>query len=234
MKKVGKNSIVFDSVFIKSFAATSGPKEKSGPIGEYIDYSFDDLYCGKDNWEEAEMNLMRKAFFKALEKGNLKPKDISLAIGGDLNNQIAVTNYLMNEFNIPFMGIYGACSTAVLSLINGSVFMDCRFGDYIACMSSSHNSTSERQFRYPTEYGGQRPPSITSTVTGSGVGIITNKNTDIIIKAATIGEVVSAGTKDSTDMGRAMAPAAAFTLKQHFEDFNIDASYYDLILTGDL
>ena len=112
--------------------------------------------------------------------------------------------------------------------------MDCRFGDYIACMSSSHNSTSERQFRYPTEYGGQRPPSITSTVTGSGVGIITNKNTDIIIKAATIGEVVSAGTKDSTDMGRAMAPAAAFTLKQHFEDFNIDASYYDLILTGDL
>lgn len=234
MKKVGKNSVVFNDVYLKSSGVVSGPKEKSGPLGDYIDYNFNDLYCGMNSWEEAEMNLMRQALLLAVEKGNLELSDITLTVGGDLNNQIAISNYLMNEFSIPFIGIYGACSTAVLSLINGSVFMDAGFDGYIACMTSSHNSTSERQFRYPTEYGGQKPPTTTSTVTGSGVGVLTKEKTGIKIAKATIGEVISAGSKDSTDMGRNMAPAAAKTLKQHFEDFKIDKNEYDFIVTGDL
>lgn len=234
MKKVGKNSITYDKVYLKSWGTASGPKEKMGPLKEYIDYGFKDLYCEENSWETAEMNLMRKALNLALEKGNLTMGELDLATGGDLNNQIAVSNYLMNDYQVPFIGIYGACSTAVLSLINGSTFIDSGYGKNIACMTSSHNATSERQFRYPTEYGGQRPPSITTTVTGSGVGILTTEEQDIKITKATIGCVISSGENDAQDMGRTMAPAAAMTFKQHLEDFNITPNEYDLIVTGDL
>ncbi len=234
MKKVGKNSIAYDNVYLKCWGTASGPKEKAGPLKEYIDYGFKNLYCDELSWETAEMNLMRKALCEALKKGNLQVKNLDLAIGGDLNNQIAISNYLMNDYDIPFIGIYGACSTAVLSLINGATFIDSGYGKYIACMTSSHNATSERQFRYPTEYGGQRPPSITTTVTGSGVGILTNSLEKIKITKATIGCVTSSGENDAQDMGRTMAPAAAMTLKQHLEDFNLLPSEYDLIVTGDL
>lgn len=234
MRKIGKNSIAFDKVYLKSWGTVAGPKEKKGPLGEYIDYLFDDLHCGGKSWEEAEMNLLRKALISALDRGNLSFSDLDLVFSGDLNNQIVVSSYLMNDFSIPFIGLYGACSTAVLSLINGSVFIDGGFNNYIACMTSSHNATSERQFRYPTEYGIKRTPSVTSTVTGAGVGIVTSEKSTIRITKATIGEVISGGIKDASDMGRSMAPAAAMTLKQHLEDFNIDASYYDLIITGDL
>ncbi len=234
MKKIGKNSLTYDDVYLKCWGTTSGPKEKSGPLGDLIDYSFSDLYCDKKTWEEAEMNLMRYALNEALKKGKLEIEDLDLAIGGDLNNQIAVSNYLMNEYRVPFIGIYGACSTAVLSLINAATFIDNGYGKYIACMTSSHNATSERQFRYPTEYGGQKPPSITTTVTASGVGILTNDPKTIKITRSTIGCVTSSGENDAQDMGRTMAPAAAMTLKQHLEDFNITPSEYDLILTGDL
>lgn len=234
MKKIGRSSIIFDNVYLKSWGTTCGPKEKDGPLGEYFDIDFADLYCEEDTWEQAEMNLMRNALSEALRKGHIKVEDLALATGGDLNNQIAISNYLMNDYNIPFIGVYGACSTAVLSLINGACFIDNGFGKYIACMTSSHNATSERQFRYPTEYGGQKPPSITTTVTGSGVGILTNELTGIKITKATIGCVTSSGEKDSQDMGRTMAPSAAVTLKQHLEDFNLTPSDYDLIVTGDL
>ncbi|MBQ8293129.1 MAG: stage V sporulation protein AD [Bacilli bacterium] len=234
MRKVGKNSVAFDNVFLHSWGTSCGPKEKEGPIGTYFDVSFNDLYCDEKTWETAEMNLMRTALVEAIRKGNLSISEVELAVGGDLNNQIAVSNYLMNDFPIPFIGIYGACSTAVLSLINASTFIDSGYGKYIACMTSSHNSTSERQFRYPTEYGGQRPPSITTTVTGSGVGILTNKKTEIRISKATIGCVTSSGENDANDMGRTMAPAASMTLKQHLEDFKISPDEYDLIVTGDL
>ena len=234
MIKVGRSSLKFENVYLKSWGTASGPKEKEGPLGEYIDISFQNLYCKEATWEEAEMNLMRNALSEALRKGMLKVEDLALATGGDLNNQIAISNYLMNDYNVPFIGVYGACSTAVLSLINGASFMDNGFGKYIACMTSSHNATSERQFRYPTEYGGQKPPSLTTTVTGSGVGILTSEKTGIKITKATIGCVTSSGEKDSQDMGRTMAPAAAMTLKQHLEDFNLTPSDYDLIVTGDL
>ena len=234
MRKVGKNSLEFDKVYLKSSAVSAGPKEESGPLKDYLDYCFCDLHCDGVTWEDSEINLLRKAFLMALEKGTLDVSDISMVFGGDLNNQIVVSSYLMNEFDIPFIGIYGACSTSVLGLINGSVFIDGGFNDYIACMSSSHNSTSERQFRYPTEYGVQRSPSVTSTVTGAGVGIISNIPDKIKITKATIGKVWDAGLKDASDMGRTMAPAAAFTLIQHFKDFDIDENDYDLIITGDL
>ena len=114
MIKVGRSSLKFENVYLKSWGTASGPKEKEGPLGEYIDISFQDLYCKEATWEEAEMNLMRNALSEALRKGMLKIEDLSLATGGDLNNQIAISNYLMNDYNVPFIGVYGACSTAVL------------------------------------------------------------------------------------------------------------------------
>lgn len=234
MKKTGKNSLTFENVYLKSWGSVCGPKEKNGPLGSYFDYTFNDLYCGGKSWEDSEINLQRKALMIALDNGHLGLSDLSMVLGGDLNNQIAASSYLMNEFSVPFIGLYGACSTAVLSLITGASFIDSGYNDYIACITSSHNSTSERQFRYPTEYGTQRSPSVTSTVTGAGVGILTSKKCYIKITKATIGEVIDSTIKDASDMGRAMAPAAAITLKQHFEDFGIDASSYDLIITGDL
>ncbi len=234
MRKVGKNSVAFDNVFLWSYANSASIKEHNGPLGAYIDYCFPNLYCDGKTWEDAEMNLLRKAWEISLTKGNLKVDDIGIAIGGDLNNQIAVTSYLMQEYDVPFMGVYGACSTATLSLINGSMMVDGGYDGYVACLTSSHNSTSERQFRYPTEYGIKRTPSVTSTVTGAGVGILSNRQTKIKITKATLGKVINSTLKDASDMGRAMAPAAASTLKQHFDDFGIDENDYDLIVTGDL
>lgn len=234
MRKVGKNSMVFDSVYLYSSATISGPTEKKGPLGTFIDSSYENLDCGESSWEKAEARLMNDALRLALFKGGLSEDNLSLMISGDLNNQLGVSHTVMKNKKVPFIGIYGACSTSVLSLINASLYVDNDFGKFIACATSSHNSTSERQFRYPTEYGGQKPNSLTSTATGAGCGIVSKQKSPIRITSATLGEVYDAECYDSLDMGRTMAPAAAFTLKQHLEDFNTTVEDYDLIITGDL
>lgn len=234
MRKIGKSSLVFENVYLKSAAVVTGPKEKDGPLGDYIDLSYEDLHCNQDNWEKAECQLLQNSLDLALLKADLSSKDLDLVVSGDLNNQIVVSNYVMRQYEVPFIGVYGACSTSCLSLITGSTFLDSGFGKMIACATSSHNATSERQFRYPTEYGGQKPVSLTTTVTASGAGIISTEKTSIKITRATIGQVVDSTLSDPLDMGNAMAPAAAITLKQHLIDFNLQPNYYDLILTGDL
>ncbi|HON64614.1 MAG TPA: stage V sporulation protein AD [Bacilli bacterium] len=234
MRKVGKQSIVFDNVYLKSSSAVVGPLEMQGPLAKYFDAHYDNLYCKKQNWEQAEMQLFTDALDIALVKGNLTPDEIDLIFAGDLNNQITVANYSLRDYSIPYVGVYGACSTSTLSLINGACLLDGGFGRYIMCATSSHNATSERQFRYPTEYGGQKPDSITFTVTGAGAGILTRQITDVRLTKATVGTVVDSGTTDSLDMGRSMAPAALQTLKAHLEDFQEDLNSFDLILTGDL
>ena len=171
MRKVGKQSIVFDNVYLKSFSAVVGPECRA--LAKYFDAHYDNLYCEKQNWEQAEMQLFTDALDIALVKGNLTPDEIDLIFAGDLNNQITVANYSLRDYSIPYVGVYGACSTSTLSLINGACLLDGGFGRYIMCATSSHNATSERQFRYPTEYGGQKPDSITFTVTGAGAGILT-------------------------------------------------------------
>ncbi|MBQ3001191.1 MAG: stage V sporulation protein AD [Bacilli bacterium] len=234
MKKIGKNSIIFDDVYLFSAATVSGPTEKNGPLGGFFDSSYEKLDCGESSWEKAEARLMNDAIRLALFKAGLSEEDLSLIVAGDLNNQLGVSNSVMKDKKVPFLGVYGACSTSVLSLINGSVYIDNGFGNYIACATSSHNATSERQFRYPTEYGGQKPSSLTSTATGAGCGIVSKNKSSIKITAATLGEVYDAECYDSLDMGRTMAPAAAFTLKQHLKDLNVSIDDYDLIITGDL
>lgn len=234
MRKIGKQSIEFNNCFIQATSTVSGSLEKEGPIGNYFDKTYNDNYCGEKSWEKAEMKLMEDSINIALEKSLLSEKDIDLIISGDLNNQIVIGNYVLKKYSFPYLGIYSACSTLTEGLIIGSTFIDSDFGDYVMVATSSHNSTSERQFRNPTEYGGQKSCTTTFTATGAAACILTNQKAEIKVTKATIGNIVDSTTLDSCDMGRLMAPAAAKTLIAHLNDFQIDPDYYDLIVTGDL
>ena len=234
MRKCGKNSIEFNNVYLHTSSTISGPREKDGPIGKYIDRSFKNLNCDEKSWEKAEIKLQNEAFIEALKKLQLKPEDIDLIVSGDLNNQIVASSYMARNYDIPHIGLYGACSSSVLSIIVGANYIESRIYDKVACLTSSHYGSSERQFRFPTEYGGQKPDCTTTTVTGAGCTILSHQKSNIKITKATIGKVIDPIFKDTQDLGRAMAPACAVTLRQHLEDFKIDASAYDLILTGDL
>lgn len=234
MGKVGKYSLEFENAFLTETTTVTGALEKQGPLGGYFDKSYQDLYCGEDSWEKAEMRLMADAIDLLLDKANLDIKDIDCILAGDLINQVVISNYVMRDLGAPYLGIYGACSTSVEGLLIGSAFIDGGFGSKIICTTSSHNATSERQFRNPTEYGGQKPPETTYTVTGAAAGLLTNIRSPIQVKRATIGRVYDPKIKNASDLGRSMAPSAAQTIIDHFEDFNIGPSEYDLIVTGDL
>ena len=234
MRRRGENSIEFDNVYLFSSSAISGPREKDGPIGVYIDKSYEELNCDESSWEKAEIRLQNDAFLKAIEKKNIRTEEVNLIVSGDLNNQIVASSYMARNFNIPHIGLYGACSSSVLSIIVGANYIESNIFNMVACITSSHYCSSERQFRFPTEYGGQKPNCTTTTVTGAGCSLLSNKKSEIKITRATIGKVIDPSFKDAQDLGRAMAPACASTLRQHFSDFNIDQSEYDLILTGDL
>lgn len=234
MIRIGNSSFKFEHSFLFSKAVVTGPLEQSGPIGDYFDYSFDDIHCNEDNWEKAEMALVKKAYEIALSRGNIQESDLSFIFGGDLNNQIAITSYAMRDCMVPYLGTFAACSTFTENLFLASVLIENMIGGYIMCLTSSHNATSERQFRYPTEYGGQKPLSMTFTATASGAVIISNTKTDIRIAGGTVGTIIDIGLKDAQDMGRTMAPAAVITLLSHLSDFNRTIADYDLIVTGDL
>lgn len=234
MKKIGKSSILFDDVYLFGTSCVTGPKEALGNLKNYYDYSFDNLNCGKSSWEKAEIALQEKALEIVLKKCNKTIEDISMIISGDLNNQIAISNYTMRNFDIPHIGIYAACSTSTLGLMLASMFVDGNCGEFVGTMTSSHYASSERQFRNPTEYGGQKPNSVTTTVTGAGAAILSKHKSKIKVTKATLGTIVDFKLCDPQDLGRTMAPAAAMTLRQHLNDFNITPNEYDLILTGDL
>lgn len=234
MKKIGKSSISFDDVYLYETSCVTGPKEALGNLKNYYDYSFEDLSCLAKTWEQAEMKLQEKAIEIVLNKSKLDIEDIYCIFSGDLNNQIAVSNYTMRNYDIPHIGIYAACTTLTLGLILASVFIESGLGEYVGTVTSSHYASSEKQFRNPTEYGGQKPNSVTSTVTGSGAAILSKNKSKIKLTKATFGTVVDIKLCDPLDLGRTMAPAAVMTLRQHLEDFNINPNEYDLILTGDL
>lgn len=234
MGKIGKHSLEFNNAYLLATTTVTGPLEKKGPLGGYFDKSYDDVYCGEDNWEKAEMKLMADAIDLLLDKTKLDIKDIDCILAGDLVNQVVISNYVMRDLGAPYLGIYGACSTSVEGLLIGATFIDGGFGSKIICTTSSHNATSERQFRNPTEYGGQKPPETTYTVSGAAAGLISNVKSKVQVKRATIGRVYDPKIKNSSDLGRAMAPSAAQTIIDHFEDFNLNPSEYDLIVTGDL
>ena len=221
----------YKNVYLGPTSTVAGPYEKNGPLGKYYDKTYDELYCGEKTFEEAEIKLLLDSVNLVKEKGDYK---IDLHIGGDLLNQIVASNYLAAKLKKPYLGIYNACALSTESLIIGSNMIDKKQIGSCLCTTSSHNNGAERQFRYPVEYGGEKPITLTFTTTGGTSAILTSEKTDIKVESATIGIVADYGIKDVYHMGAVMAPAAADTIYRHLTDLNRDVSYYDLILTGDL
>ncbi len=236
-KKVGSSIELQEKVYIRSTSSIVGKKEGEGPLGDYYDLKIDDYYYGEDTWEKAESKFVKEAFSKALLKSNLKLDEIDYVITGDLLNQNIGSTFGIRDFHIPVLGIYGACSTMGESMSIGAMLIDGGYADNVLIGASSHFCTAERQFRTPLDLGGQRPASSTWTVTGDGSAVLSadgNDKVHPVIKRITTGKVVDLGIKDPFNMGGAMAPAAVDTIMRHLKDFELNADYYDLIVTGDL
>lgn len=234
-KKQGKQSIVFAAPpYITSTATIVGPMEGEGHLGQYFDMIMQDNINDQSSWEKCESFMLEWAIKKAVEKDNCTLDNVDYMLAGDLLNQLMSTHFAMRSLGRPFLGLYGACSTLAESMLLGSVILDGEFGSKVAIAVSSHHDTAERQYRFPTELGVQRPPVSQWTVTGSGAAVLSKTGTGPRVTAATIGKVVDLGVKDPNSMGPAMAPAAADTIWQHFQDIGRQPSYYDMIYTGDL
>ena len=228
------NSIIFNNVYVEGSSTIGGLKEKEGPLGKYFDNTYNDLYCGCKTFEQAEQKMLKEAIDTVLKKTKLRDKDIDIMFGGDLLNQITSSTYVSRDYKIPLIGTFGACSSSMLTLGLASSYVEAGYAKKALAFTSSHNATAERQFRYPNEYGIQKPDTTTYTVTGAGAIAVSNIISDVKVTSFTVGEVTDYEFTDANNMGVAMAPAAYKTLKQHFKDLNRDPSYYDLILTGDL
>ena len=225
----------FNNVYIKDSYTIAGIYEKNGPIRDYIDLIYDkDLYYGCNTFEQAEEKMLSNSIDKLLNKAKLIDSDIDYIISGDLQNQIAASDYALRDFNIPFMGIFSACATFGEGLFIASNIIEGKMAKNIIVSTSSHNMVAERQFRNPTEYGAPKKKTTTFTATGAASILLTNKKEKIKITSATLGTVQDKGITDANHMGAVMAIAAADTMKRHFKDLNIKPDYYDLILTGDL
>lgn len=223
----------YKNVYIKDTATVSGPYEKKGPLGSYFDKSYKDLYMGEKSFEKGEIRLVKDSLNILLKKNNLEKDDIDLVVGGDLLNQITATTYGSVGIG-DFIGIYGACSSSVLSMIIISNFIESGFVSNGISLVSSHNMTSEKQFRYPTEYGAPRPSSSTFTATGAASLLLTKRKSKVRVECATLGRIIDYSQNDANNMGRVMAPGAIDTLVRHFEDTKRTPEDYDLIITGDL
>lgn len=224
----------YKNVYIGDTVTVAGPYEKEGPLKKYFDKTFKDLYFGEDSWEKAEIKAIKDNLNLMVRKVGEKKDNIDLVIGGDLLNQISASTYGCCGIGKTFIGVYGACSSSVLEMIIASNFIENGQIKDAVCLVSSHNMTSEKQFRNPTEYGAPKPRSATFTATGSASVYLTGEKTDIRVECATLGKIIDYSENDPNDMGRVMAPAAIDTLKQHFEDTGRTPDYYDLIVTGDL
>lgn len=236
----GKQTWVFDNrPIIASTGVSGGPFEANGLLAEDFDILHDDLWMGQDSYEKAHRILIEEAVQTALEKKKIQKEDVQFFLAGDLINQITPSSLAARTNQIPYFGLFGACSTSMEGLALASFIMNYGGANYILTGASSHNAAVEKQFRYPTEYGGQKPPTAQWTVTGAGVALLTsNQNSNgeknPYTTTATIGKVIDMGLTDPFNMGGAMAPAAADTITAHFHDLQINPSYYDLIITGDL
>ncbi|WP_028988135.1 stage V sporulation protein AD [Thermicanus aegyptius] len=215
-------------------AAVGGPFEAQGPLAQDFDRLHEDFWLGQDSYEKAEKKFLEEASEIAVEKAEMKKEEIDFFLAGDLMNQIVTSSFAARTLAAPYLGLFGACSTSMEGLALAALLVDAGKADYVLTGTASHNLAAERQFRYPTEYGAQKPPTSQWTVTGSGVGIVAKNGGNIHITSATIGRVVDMGIKDPFNMGAAMAPAAVDTITNHLKDLRIDPDDYDLILTGDL
>ncbi len=215
-------------------ACVVGKKEGEGPLCGGFDYINEDSYFGMETWEKAEVAMQKQAFSLALNKAGIPPSSVEYVFAGDLLNQCIGSSFSMRDSTSGFFGLYGACSTMAESLSLAAMAIDGGFADITAAVTSSHFCSAERQFRFPLEYGGQRPPTSQWTVTGAGAVILSSGGCGPHITHITTGKIVDAGIKDSNNMGAAMAPAAYDTLSTHFEDTGLSPFDYDLIVTGDL
>lgn len=234
-KKIGMQTIRLNNPpSIISTASVAGPKEGEGPLSQYFDMVLDDDLYGEKSYEKAECKMAKETATRAIIKAGLDKRQIDFMLAGDLLNQIITSSFAARELEIPFLGLYGACSTMSESLSLGSMLIDGGYGDYVLCITSSHFSSAERQYRYPLELGTQRPPTAQWTVTGSGGAVLSSQGNGPCITHVTIGKVLDLGIKDANNMGAAMAPAAADTIVTHFKDTGFEPKDYDLIATGDL
>lgn len=235
-KRIGKYTVKFEQPpSILGYASVVSKKEGEGPLADLFDVVEPDTSFGQSSWEKAESQMQKIAMDKAIFKAGIDKKSVSYIFAGDLINQCTVSTFAHRLDEIPFMGIYGACSTMSESLIFSAMSIDGGFSDYSISTTSSHFCTAERQYRFPLEYGGQRPPTSQWTVTGSGAVILGEHDKEKpYIAYATTGRIVDFGVKDANNMGAAMAPAACDTFVNFFKDTNTKPDDYDLIITGDL
>ena len=235
---LGRASVSFDTaVYIRNSASVVGKKEGAGPLGQLFDYVGQDDMFGCSSWEEAESTLQKDAVYTALKKANMQPEQIRYLLAGDLLGQSMASSFGLASFGIPLLGLYGACSTCGEGLLVGSLLVSAGYADTAVSVTSSHFASAEKEFRYPLEYGNQRPLSASWTVTGSGAFVLANELGDgarAKITGVTVGTITDYGLKDSMNMGACMAPSAASTLLQHFKDFDRQPDFYDKIITGDL
>lgn len=231
----GHQTWVFESkpVIIGS-AAIGGPFEAQGNLAKDFDLLHDDVWLGQNSYEKAEKKFLEQACETAIKKAGLKKEDVQFFLSGDLINQIIPSSFTARTLGVPYIGIYGACSSSMEGLAIASSIVDGKFAKNALVGTSSHNAAAEKQYRYPTEYGAQKPPTAQWTVTGAGAAVVAGQGEGPRVVAATIGRVVDMGLSDPFNMGAAMAPAAVDTIEAHLRDLNIEPSRYDLIATGDL
>ena len=234
MQKLGKQTIKFDNPpTILDCASIVGPKEAQGPLAEYFDQTLEDEFWGEKTWEKAESKIIKETVNTVISKSGVPSDQIDLMIAGDLLNQCISSSFGLREANIPFLGVFGACSTFVESMCIGSICVE-SFAKNVLCATSSHFCSAEKQFRFPLELGNQRTPTAQWTVTGSGAAIITQSGMGPYITHITPGKIIDMGIKDANNMGAAMSPAFCETLITHFLDTGRSPNYYDAIISGDL
>lgn len=232
----GQTWIFHDRPAIIGSGTVVGKKEGEGPLGKFFDVIHDDNWLGGSSFEKAEQKLLEEACNIAVRNSGLKRDDVNFHFSGDLLNQTTSSGFTAKSLAIPHFGIFGACSTSMEGLALASYLVATGGADYAMASTCSHTNTSEKQFRYPNEYGSQKNDTAQCTVIGGGAGIVGKAQaaSKVLVAAATIGKVVDYGVADPFNMGAAMAPAAADTLQKHLEERQVPADYYDLILTGDL
>ncbi|WP_338555491.1 stage V sporulation protein AD [Paenibacillus sp. KS-LC4] len=215
-------------------ATVVGPDEGDGPLAEDFDLVHPELDMQQKSWEKAERLLLEQAADFALQHARIDKEMVQFFVGGDLMNQIISSSFAARSLGIPYLGVFGACSTSMESLSIAAMLVNSGSADYVLAGTCSHNCTAEKQFRYPTEYGSQKPPTAQYTVTGAGAGLVAASGEGPTIECATIGKIVDLGITDPFNMGAAMAPAAVDTIQAHFNDTGRSPRDYDLIVTGDL
>ena len=219
---------------ILASASVVGKKEGEGPLRDCFDSVSQDTYFGTKSWEQAESAMLRQCFDLVCQKAGLLPEQLDYVLSGDLLNQCVGSAYAMRDIGVPYLGLYGACSTMAESLSLAAMLIDGGYAEHAAALTSSHFCSAERQYRFPLEYGGVRTPTAQWTVTGSGALILGAAGSGPRVTMVTTGKIADAGITDANNMGAAMAPAAYETLKAHFADTGRTPDYYDLIVTGDL